>query len=89
MLAKPDAGGQRLDRAPVETPWRPEVHVLDAGGLAQTGAPEPLLQGFVLERAVLGIDEERQALLERQYGQIRVGLLSLDAVSHDFQTHFE
>jgi len=66
VFADPAPVGQRQDEVLVEPAGLSEVDVLDACGVAQLGAPQPVGE---LSRGALGefsVDEQPEAFLERQ-----------------------
>lgn len=80
MLADPLAAGQHLDGGAVEPARRAQVEVFHAGRLAHAGPAQPLLQGGVEGSAVLDVDQQGQALGERQGVDLGLPELGLQGI---------
>jgi hypothetical protein len=89
VLVDPAAGAELPQQCFLEAAARSCFDVLDASlRNAQLCVLQQARQASVVARLVLGIDEQREALVEAQRADLGVALLLLPGVGHVGQTQF-
>lgn len=78
VLADPLALGQLQNQAAVQAARGGEVQVFQRGGQRELGRFEPPLQPFVIAVGTLLVDEQGQAILEGEFGILRMAELFLE-----------
>jgi hypothetical protein len=79
MLGDPGTGGERVDERLVEpAPWAVPVDVLERGRAAEVGLAQAPAQRALLAMGPLGIDQEADAILEGEFGELGIAELPLD-----------
>jgi len=81
MFPNPPAVGQQEKGGPVQTPWVPEVHVLDAGLLFEPGLFQPAGELSVFTEVGFPVYEHSQAFLEGKAGDLGMARLHLQVAS--------
>jgi len=90
LLEHPGPARQLVQRRPRQPPGRARFDVLDAGvGEAQLGVLEQPGEPAVIAGEVLGVDQQREALVEGELAHPRVLVLLLPREGHRPQPHGE
>ena len=82
MSVDPFAGDELLEQRLVEPARRLDVDILDDGVLTEACEPQSSDQPFVLALGRLTVDEQREALLEGQRGDVGLSLLFVEGLCH-------
>jgi hypothetical protein len=87
MLGDPRAGGQRVHEGLVQAAARAEpVDVLQRGRPPQVGLPQAPAELALFAMGPLGIDEQAEAVLEAEGGELGVAELALQGLGERGQT---
>ena len=82
MVPDPVAGGEAEEDTAIQAALRAEVDVLDTRGVAETGDLEEPREAAVAAREALALEEQREAVLEGETGEIGHALLFFERVGH-------
>jgi hypothetical protein len=81
-LADPVTAGEAQEQGSIEAPTRAEVEVFDGSVEVEPGLAEETLEASIGAVGLLPVEEEGQAVLERQIFEVRYPLLFLEGGSH-------
>ena len=79
--------GQGHDGSAIEIAVGPEVQILNGGGESQAGGFQAVVEAPVIEGGHLAIDQEAEALLEREICQVRAAQLFRESLGHGGELH--
>src|ERR1700761_4129206 len=82
LAADPLSVDELGEKGAIDAARGAQIDILDDGGLAQRGELQPGDEALVLPFSDLTIDHEAEALLEGERGDVGVGMLGIESLSH-------
>src|ERR1700761_5612465 len=81
-IANPLAGGERLEKRPIETAGGAVIDVLDGGRLAQLGGGQAAREAAVIPGGDLAIDKQAEPIGMRHLGRVGIVLEFDEGLGH-------